>query len=87
MASYNFINPNPAQLMNVGGVTTNGADLAATLHFGEHLNFYNGMSYNSSKYDSDYSVTNADKSVTPVGIGDKQVPLRMAFVTLSAKLD
>jgi hypothetical protein len=75
VASYNFINPNPAQLVNVGGVTTNGADLAATLHFGEHLQFYNGVSYNSSTYDSNYSVTNADNSVTPVRIGDKQVPL------------
>jgi len=75
VASYNFINPNPAQLVNVGGVTTNGADLAATLHFGEHLQFYNGVSYNSSTYDSDYSVTNADNSVTPVRIADKQVPL------------
>jgi iron complex outermembrane receptor protein len=61
--------------VNVGGVTTNGADLAATLNCGEHLHFYNGISYNSSKYDSSYSVTNADESVSTVVIEDKQVPL------------
>lgn len=48
VATYSFINPNPAILVNVGGVSTNGADLAATLHFGDHLQFYNGVSYNKS---------------------------------------
>ena len=33
VAAYNFINPNPSVLVNVGGVTTNGVDLAATLQF------------------------------------------------------
>jgi hypothetical protein len=53
-------------------VTTNGADLAATLHFGQHLNFYNGVSYNESTYDSDY-LTGAVPA--PVATGGKQVPL------------
>ncbi len=34
VATYSFINPNPAVLVNVGGVKTDGADLALTLHFG-----------------------------------------------------
>ena len=41
-------------LVNVGGVTTDGSDLAATLHFGEHFSLYNAVSYNFSKYDSSY---------------------------------
>jgi iron complex outermembrane recepter protein len=72
IAAYNFINPGAAILVNVGGVTTNGADLAATLHFGQHLNFYNGVSYNKSTYDSDY-LTGAVPA--PVATGGKQVPL------------
>jgi iron complex outermembrane receptor protein len=74
VATYSFINPNPAILVNVGGVTTNGADLAETLHFGEHLHFYNGISYNKSTYDSDYSTVAAGVT-TVVPIADKQVPL------------
>jgi len=35
VAAFNFINPNPAVLVNVGGVTTNDVDLAGTLNFGE----------------------------------------------------
>jgi iron complex outermembrane receptor protein len=76
VATYSFINPNPAILVNVGGVTTNGADLAATLHFGPHLQFYNGISYNKSTYDSNYStVATGATTATPVPIADKQVPL------------
>jgi iron complex outermembrane receptor protein len=41
-------------LVNVGGVTTNGVDVAATLHFGDHFSLYDGISYNHSAYDSDY---------------------------------
>jgi len=74
VATYSFINPNPAILVNVGGVTTNGADLAATLHFGDHLQFYNGVSYNNSIYDSDYSTVSGGKTVV-VPIAGKQVPL------------
>jgi iron complex outermembrane receptor protein len=74
VATFNFINPNPAVLVNVGDVKTDGADLAVTLHFGNHLQFYNGLSFNSSKYDSNYS-TVAGGISTVVPVADKQVPL------------
>ena len=74
VATYSFINPNPSVLVNVGGVKTDGADLAATLHFGDHLQFYNGVSYNKSKYESDYS-TVAGGIATTVPTAGKQVPL------------
>jgi iron complex outermembrane recepter protein len=74
VATYSFINPNPAVLVNVGSVKTDGADVAATLHFGDHLQFYNGISYNKSTYQSDYStVTAGTSSIVP--IAGKQVPL------------
>ena len=44
-------------LVNVGGVTTNGVDLAATLHFGDHVTLYDGISYNDSTYGSNYCST------------------------------
>ncbi len=74
VATYSFINPNPAILVNVGSVKTDGADVAATLHFGDHLQFYNGISYNKSNYESDYSTVTAGVS-TVVPIAGKQVPL------------
>src|SRR6202012_4205844 len=68
------INPNPAVLVNVGGVKTDGADLALTLHFGDHLQFYNGLSYNTSEYNSNFTtVTSGVAAVVP--IAGKQVPL------------
>jgi outer membrane protein OmpA-like peptidoglycan-associated protein len=74
VATYSFINPNPSILVNVGGVTTDGADVAATLHFGEHFQFYNGVSYNKSTYDSNYStVTNNVSTLVP--LAGKSVPL------------
>ncbi len=75
VATYSFINPNPAILVNVGSVTTNGADLAATLHFlGDHVQFYNGVSYNRSIYDADYSTVAGGNAVV-IPIEGKQVPL------------
>lgn len=74
VATYSFINPNPAILVNVGGVTTNGADLAETVHFGQHVQFYNGLSYNKSTYNSNYATVAAGQSTT-VPISGKQVPL------------
>jgi hypothetical protein len=44
-------------LANVGGVTTNGVDVAATLHFGDHVTLYDGISFNDSTYDSNYCST------------------------------
>ncbi len=55
IAAYNFINPGAAVIVNVGGVTTDGVDLAGTLNFGQHVHFYDAVSYNSSTYDSSYS--------------------------------
>jgi hypothetical protein len=49
------INPGPSILVNVGGVTTNGADFAATLHFGHHFQIYDTVSYNKTTYNSDYT--------------------------------
>ncbi|MEW5686921.1 MAG: TonB-dependent receptor [Pseudomonadota bacterium] len=79
IAPFNFINPAPALLANVGGVTTNGIDVAGTLNFGEHFSLYNATSYNRSKYDDDYqSGTTVVGGVTQpvtVATGGKQVPL------------
>jgi hypothetical protein len=55
IAPFNFINPGPAILANVGGVTTNGIDVAATLNFGEHFHLYDALSYSKATYDSDYN--------------------------------
>jgi outer membrane receptor protein involved in Fe transport len=77
VAPFNFINPGPAILANVGGVTSNGVDLALTFHFGPHFQFYDGLSYNRSKYDSDYSSgTNASGAPVIVATGGKLVPLQ-----------
>ncbi len=74
VATFNFINPNPAILVNVGGVTADGVDIAATLHFGEHFQFYNGLSYNQSQYNENFNTVVGGVS-TPVPIAGKQVPV------------
>ncbi|MCQ8279796.1 TonB-dependent receptor [Acetobacteraceae bacterium KSS8] len=43
-----------AILENVGSVTTDGADVAATLLFGPHLSIYDAISYNKSVYNDNY---------------------------------
>ncbi|MFS3135806.1 hypothetical protein ACLRDC_10565 [Gluconacetobacter sacchari] len=58
-------------LENVGGVTTNGADLEFTLHFAHHFSLYDAVSYNHSVYDNDYrsgtaTVATAGKNVVAV---------------------
>ena len=79
IAPFNFINPAPAILANVGGVTTNGIDLAATLEFGPHWRLYNAVSYNKSTYNSDYfsgtTVVNGVSTPVTVATGGKWVPL------------
>lgn len=79
IAPFNFINPAPALLANVGGVTTNGIDAAGTLQFGEHFSLYNAISYNKSKYDDDYqsgtTVVGGVSTPVTVATGGKQVPL------------
>jgi hypothetical protein len=44
-------------LVNVGDVHTDGVDAAFTLRFGKTFSIYNALSYNLSKYQSDYSST------------------------------
>ena len=72
IAAYKFINPGASILVNVGGVSTDGVDLAATLNFGSHFHIYDGVSYNKSKYDQNY-LSGANATVVP--IAGKQVPL------------
>jgi hypothetical protein len=56
---FNFINPNPSILANVGSVITNGVDLAGTLHFGSHVSLYDAVSYNKSTYGANYTSANS----------------------------
>jgi len=42
-------------LVNVGNVKTDGVDAALTLRFGRTFSLYNAVSYNLSKYQSDYT--------------------------------
>lgn len=61
-------------LFNVGDVKTKGVDAALTLRFGDHFTLYDAVSYNSSKYDSDYSLATAAATGTRIG-GFVVVPL------------
>jgi iron complex outermembrane recepter protein len=74
VATFNFINPNPSVLVNVGGVTADGVDVAATFHFGDHFVLYDAVSYNQSQYDDNYSTVTGGVS-TVVPIAGKQVPV------------
>jgi iron complex outermembrane receptor protein len=47
------IQGNTATLANVGGVTTNGVDAAATVQLGTGISLYNGATFNKSTYDDD----------------------------------
>jgi hypothetical protein len=75
VAPYSFINPAPAILVNVGGVTTNGVDLAGTLHFGQHVQFYDTVSYNKSTYNSNYDSGTTNGVPNVVATSGKWVPL------------
>ncbi len=79
IAPFNFINPAPAILANVGSVSTDGVDVAGTIGFARYFHLYNALSYNRSKYDSDYQsgTTVVGGVTTPVTVatGGKQVPL------------
>jgi hypothetical protein len=74
VATFNFINPNPSILVNVGSVSTDGFDFAGTVNFGDHFHFYDAVSYNSSQYDDNYSTVTGGVS-TVVPIAGKTVPL------------
>lgn len=58
-------------LANVGSVKIDGADLAATIHFGPHISLYDAFSYNASVYQDNY-VTGAANTVVPTA--GKTVP-------------
>jgi hypothetical protein len=75
VAPYSFINPAPSIIVNVGGVTTDGVDIAGTLHFGPHFQIYDAVSYNRSTYNNNYSsgITNGVPVIVP--IAGKSVPL------------
>jgi hypothetical protein len=63
------INPGASIIANVGSVTTDGVDVSATLHFGEHFSFYDALSYNRSRYDDNYL-----SGTTTVPTAGKNVP-------------
>nr|WP_315476079.1 TonB-dependent receptor plug domain-containing protein [uncultured Undibacterium sp.] len=63
-----IVNGNPI-LANVGGVKTQGIDIATTLQFGARISLFNALSYNRSTYLDDYS--NGGNRVNTTG---KQVP-------------
>ena len=85
-------------LFNVGAVKTNGVDAGLTARFGQTLSIYNGASFNSSKYQSDYSTATGMATGSSIGgfttvnnvvpTGGKQVPgspkwMNKTVVTLS----
>ena len=82
--TINTINPSTTALFNVGDVSTDGVDLATTFGFGRHVKLYNALSYNVSKYSSDYSTVTGAATGTQIGgvatvagvvpTGGKQVP-------------
>jgi hypothetical protein len=43
-----------AVIQNVGGVRTDGVDVAGTLHFGPHFSIYDAVSYNNSRFTDNY---------------------------------
>jgi hypothetical protein len=55
-------------------VTDNGLDIAGTLHFGDHFEVYDALSWNQSQYDDNYSTVSGGVS-TVVAIAGKQVPI------------
>jgi outer membrane receptor protein involved in Fe transport len=79
IAPFNFINPAPAILANVGGVTTDGFDVAFTAEMGEHWHLYDAISFNTSTYDSSYfsgtTVVNGVTQPVTVATAGKHVPL------------
>ena len=56
-------------------MTTNGADIAATLHFGSHVQLYDTVSYNKSTYDSNYDSGTTAGVPNVVATSGKWVPL------------
>ena len=63
-----IVGGNPV-LANVGSVTTDGIDIAGTLHFSKNFSLYNAFSYNRSVYGDNYL-----NGSTVVPTSGKQVP-------------
>jgi iron complex outermembrane receptor protein len=61
------IQGNPSLLTNVGGVTTNGVDVAATVPLGSGLSLYNGVTWSRSTYDSNVTTYNPAPVVALIG--------------------
>lgn len=57
---------NPSLLTNVGGVTTNGVDVAATVPFASGFALYNGLTYSHSTYDSDVTTYTPAATTYPI---------------------
>ena len=83
-AGFTTINPGAVIINNVGDVKTDGADLAVTLHFGEHFSFYDAVSYNRSQYQDNY-VTGGTTVVPTAGKNVPASPDWMNKSVLSAK--
>ncbi|WP_421737041.1 TonB-dependent receptor [Caulobacter sp.] len=66
-----------AILANVGSVKTDGVDVAATVHFGDHFSVYDALSYNRSQYQDNYT-TGANNTV--VKTAGKNVPASPAWL-------
>ena len=78
IAAYNFINPGAAVIVNVGGVTTDGFDVAGTLNFGQHFHVYDAVSFSRATYDSRYATAAKVGGVltnVTIPIEGKAVPL------------
>lgn len=75
VATANFINPNPSILVNVGGVATEGVDMAMTLNFGDKIQFYNAVSYNDPRYQDNYDSAGPTGANVTVPIAGRAVPL------------
>jgi iron complex outermembrane receptor protein len=58
------IEGNPSLLTNVGGVTTNGVDIAGTVKVAPGVTLYNGVTWSRSTYDSDVTTYNPTPSVS-----------------------
>jgi len=52
LAQGSGIAGNPSLLTNVGGVTTDGVDVAATIQIHSNFSLYNGLTFSRSTYDS-----------------------------------
>jgi iron complex outermembrane receptor protein len=64
---------NPAVLADVGAVNTNGIEAALTWNPMTNFSWFNSLAWNDSKYDDNYTVTDASGVETIVPVAGKQV--------------